>query len=66
VPPKGVGKEKGLGSPSASNFFKIKSYEHWCCMSLIPALGRLKQEDSEFKVSLGFQTSMSYTTKLYL
>jgi hypothetical protein len=26
----------------------------WWCMSVIPALGRLRQEDHEFKASLGY------------
>jgi hypothetical protein len=32
----------------------------WCCMPVIPALRRLRQEDGEFKTSLG------YTAKLCL
>jgi hypothetical protein len=31
----------------------------WCCIYVIPALGKLRQEDGEFKVSLG------YTVRLY-
>jgi hypothetical protein len=26
----------------------------WCCIYVIPALGKLRQEDGEFKVSLGY------------
>jgi hypothetical protein len=28
--------------------------EKWWCLPVIPALGRLRQEDNEFKSSLGY------------
>jgi hypothetical protein len=31
-----------------------KTKQAWRCTSVIPALGRLKQEDHEFKVKLGY------------
>jgi hypothetical protein len=36
---------------------------YWWCMSIIPALGRLRQEDHKFKVSLGYIGSPSLKKK---
>jgi hypothetical protein len=35
----------------------------WWYMSVIPALGRLRQEDSKFKVSLGYIITSSFKKK---
>jgi hypothetical protein len=39
-----------------SYFFDIKRSESWTwwCMAVIPALGRTRQEDQEFKANLGY------------
>jgi hypothetical protein len=35
----------------------------WWCMPIIPALGRRKQEDQEFKSSLGYIARLSFKKK---
>jgi hypothetical protein len=42
------------------------SSQVWWCMTIFPALGRLRQEDHEFKASLSYMASLRSASLLYL
>ena len=47
-------KLEGWGSPAHAASRKLRQGWVWCCSFVIPTLGRQRQEDLEFKASLGY------------